>query len=44
VIFLIYIMNSIQPRQFQSVRSMPDVQETDEVEDRVFYEMVGTTQ
>lgn len=23
---------------------MPDVQETDEVEDRVFYEMVGTTQ
>ncbi|CAD8056666.1 unnamed protein product [Paramecium sonneborni] len=30
-------------RQFQSLRSVPDVQESDEVEDRVFYQMVGTT-
>ncbi|CAK58383.1 unnamed protein product (macronuclear) [Paramecium tetraurelia] len=31
-------------RQFQSLRSVPDVQETDETEDRIFYQMVGTTQ
>lgn len=28
-------------RPFQSIRNMPEVQDADEVEDRIFYQMDG---